>query len=116
MAGERPLLQAMASYKYDSYQQFSPGMRFIESLARWLAQFDSLEERRIGYEFVKRRLIFCSADEVIHLVEMAYPDHIRPFLIRCVAQEMGTNPYHVTRITNSREFRLRQRQCLFLGL
>ena len=38
---ERPLLQAMASYKYDSYQQFFPGMRFIESLARWLSLFDT---------------------------------------------------------------------------
>jgi hypothetical protein len=57
MARERPLLQAMASYKYDSYQQFFPGMRFIESLARWLARFETLEEWRDAYEFVKTRLI-----------------------------------------------------------
>ncbi len=30
---ERPLLQALADYKYNEYQQFSPGIRFIESLA-----------------------------------------------------------------------------------
>ena len=48
MARERPLLQAMASYKYDDYQQFSPGMRFIESLARWLASFTTADERFNG--------------------------------------------------------------------
>ena len=36
VARERPDLQAMASYNYDEYQQFSPGMRFVESLALWL--------------------------------------------------------------------------------
>jgi hypothetical protein len=116
MARERPLLQAMASYKYDSYQQFFPGMRFIESLARWLSTFDTMPERHDAYGFVKTQLIFCSSDEVTHLVEMAYPDHVRPFLIRRVAEEQGANPHHVTRITNSPAFRLRQRQCLFLGL
>src|SRR4051794_31721102 len=116
MARERPLLQAMAAYKYDGYQQFFPGMRFIESLARWLARFETPEERHAAYEFVKTRLIFCSADELTHLVEMAYPDHVRPFLIRRAAQELGVNPYHVTKITNSPEFRLLQRECLFLGL
>ncbi len=116
MARERPLLQAMAAYKYDGYQQFFPGMRFIESLARWLARFETPEERQAAYEFVKKQLIFCSADEVSHLVEMAYPDHVRPFLVRRAAQEMGVNPHHVARITNSPEFRLRQRECLFLGL
>ncbi len=116
MARERPLLQALAAYKYDGYQQFFPGMRFIESLARWLARFETSDERHAAYEFVKTRLIFCSADEVTHLVEMAYPDHVRPFLIRRAADELGVNPYHVTKITNSPEFRLLQRECLFLGL
>jgi hypothetical protein len=31
---ELPLVQVLASYKYDEYQQFSPGMRFVESLTR----------------------------------------------------------------------------------
>lgn len=116
MARERPLLQAMASYKYDDYQQFSPGMRFIESLARWLASFTTADERFNAYEFIRTRLVFCSAVEINHLVEMAYPDHVRPFLIRSVAKEIGVNPRHIARITNSDAFRIRQRQCLFLGL
>jgi len=35
-------LQVIAAYKYDEYQQFSPGMRFIESLALWLGQFETM--------------------------------------------------------------------------
>ena len=41
MAKERPRLQAMASFKYDTYEQFSPGLRFVESLALWLNQFEA---------------------------------------------------------------------------
>ena len=32
VAEQRPILQSFAKYKYDEYQQFSPGMRFVESL------------------------------------------------------------------------------------
>ena len=116
MARERPLLQAMAYYKYEDYKQFYPGMRFIESLARWLARFETLEERAKAYEFVKNDLIFCSAEEINHLVEMAYPDHVRPILIRSVAREIGINPHHVASVVSNEAFRIRQRQCLFLGL
>lgn len=56
---ERPVLQEMASFKYDNYQQYSPGMRFVESLALWLDQFRTREERAIAYEFFKRQLVDC---------------------------------------------------------
>src|SRR5579859_3059141 len=39
VAEHRPDLQALAAFKYDKYQQYSPGLRFIESLALWLDQF-----------------------------------------------------------------------------
>lgn len=119
VAQERPYLQAMAAYKYDEYQQFSPGMRFVESLARWLAQFDVGDERLRAYEFVKSRLVYCSSAEMTHLVECAYPDFIRPSLLRQAARTIGTagiNPRHVGRIAASEEFRVLQRQTLFLGL
>ena len=51
VARERPDLQAMAAYKYDEYQQFSTGMRFVESLALWLNQFKTNQERAVAYEF-----------------------------------------------------------------
>ena len=113
---EVPLVLAMASYKFDEYQQFSPGMRFVESLARWLRQFDRPEDRDAAYEFVKERLIFCSSAEMRHFVEMAYPDHIRPLLLRRAAIETKQDWRRVGRVAGSVEFRVLQRRCLFLGL
>lgn len=115
IAHERPILQAMAAFKYDGYEQFSPGMRFVESLARWLSQFDSAD-RQVAYDFVKTRLVYWSPEEMTHLVETAYADHIRPFLLQKVAQERSLNPHHVGAIADTDAFRIRQRQCLFLGL
>ena len=61
----------MARQKYDEYQQFAPGQRFIESLALWLRQFPAGEARAIAYEFVRRRLIFISAAEMDQLVGLS---------------------------------------------
>lgn len=115
IARERPILQAMAAFKYDGYEQFSPGMRFVESLARWLSQFDAAD-RQVAYKFVMTRLVYCSPEEMTHLVETAYADHIRPLLLQKVAEEQSLNPHHVGAIADTEAFRIRQRQCLFLGL
>ena len=115
VARERPILQAMAAYKYDGYEQFSPGMRFVESLARWLSQFDK-PDRQVAYDFIKSRLIYCSPEEMTHLVETAYADYVRPILMQKVAQEQSLNPHHLGAIADTDAFRTRQRQCLFLGL
>ena len=115
VAQERPLMQAIAAYKYDEYQQFSPGSRFIESLALWLGQFATVDERRKAYEFVKIRLIFCSSSEMRHLVEMAYPDHIRPGLI-ARSEVSDADRYRPSAIAQGTGFKVRQRQCLFLGV
>ncbi|MCL6447904.1 MAG: hypothetical protein K6U04_07090 [Armatimonadetes bacterium] len=116
VARERPDLQALATFKYDEYQQFSPGMRFVESLALWLNQFDTDEERELAYRFVRSRLIFISSAEMAHLVTIAFPDFIRPFLIRRTADYLGVPDRCVTRIANSVEFKVLLRQSLFLGL
>jgi len=115
VAGEMPDLQALATYKYDEYQQFSPGMRFIESLALWLDQFQP-DERKQAYKFVRSKLVFLSAAEMAHLVAVSYPDIIRPFLIRQVANKINLSEYLVTKIVNNPEFSVLQRQSLFLGL
>jgi hypothetical protein len=116
VASERPLIQAMASYKYDEYQRYSPGMRFVESLALWLGQFDTVEQRQWAYEFVKTRLLFCSTAEINHLVTAAYPDEIRPFLVGRAASVLGMPAYKVRKVVCSREFQVLQRRSLFLGL
>ena len=116
VARERPILQAMADYKYDEYQQFSPGMRFVESLALCLSGLKTAAEKNVFYEFVKKRLIFFSAAEINHLVSIAYPDFIRPRLLRQVAEQQGLSPYHVAKVAGTNAFRIRERECLFLGL
>jgi hypothetical protein len=111
----RPLM-AMSAYKYDEYQQFSPGMRFIESLALWLVQFKAPAQRKAALAFVRERLVFVSAAEMKHLVSVAYPDHIRTFLLSKAAAESGLSRWHMGKVANSLEFRVRERRCLFLGL
>lgn len=113
---ELPYLQIMSKYKYDSYQRFYPGMYFIESLALWLEQFNNGKERDIAYQFIKKRLIFCSELEMKQLISMAYPDFIRPLLIKQTSSILNYPEYHINKITNSKEFKIVQRQSLFLGL
>jgi hypothetical protein len=116
VARERPDLQAMAAYKYDEYRQFSPGMRFVESLALWLNQFETQAERAVAYDFVKKRLVFCSSAEMYHLVAMAYKDFVRPYLLQKTAAEAGLSRWSVGPAARLQAFAVRERRCLFLGL
>ncbi len=115
MSQERPVLLNLAAYKYDEYQQFSAGSRFIECLTLWLNQFETVAERKLAYEFVKRNLVFCSSAEMRHLVEMAYPDHIRPILLDRAAGA-DCERFRPAAVAAGTAFKVRQRQCLFLGL
>ena len=108
-------LQAMASYKYDEYQQFSPGMRFTESLASWLSQFGP-EERPAALEYIRKSLIFVSTAEMNHLVSIAYPDCIRPLLLDLAARKLNVSKWKKRKIAASQVFRSLQRKTLFLGL
>ena len=115
-ATERARLESFASYKYDEYQQFAPGRRFIESLALWLRQFEAGDERRDAYNFVRDRLVFLSTSEINHLVELTFPTAIRPHLIRDAAAELGIRSDLVKAITTTPEYRARLRRTLVLGM
>lgn len=112
---EMHLLRTMAQYKYDKYQRFSTGMRFLESFALWINQF-APKDRVTAYAFLKQHLIFISRAEIRHFIELAYADIIRPHLMALVAASDGYDRRHVGRIVRSQAFRLRERQTLFLGL
>lgn len=116
VAEERPILQDLANYKYDRYQQFSAGMHFIESLAIWLSNFTEVEERRAAYRFVRERLIYISEAEMRHLVGLSYPDYIRNILLQRVAKELATPDYLVAKLAASDAFKKALRKSLFLGL
>ncbi len=116
-ARERARLEVLAAYKYDQYQQFAPGRRFLESLALWLAQFDEGKERDIAYDFVCRRLVFISDEEMNQLVELAFPTIIRPILLSDAAADGEITPsYRVKKLVESTSYRRRLRQTLILGL
>ena len=57
-------LRLMARLKYDGYRDFQAGMRFIESLATWLQQFDP-GERETAYGFVRRSLVYVGPGEIV---------------------------------------------------
>ncbi|MCK9918027.1 hypothetical protein MXD81_53695 [Microbacteriaceae bacterium K1510] len=115
-ASERALLQDLARYKYDEYQQYAPGRRFIESLALWLRQFATLDERRAAYEFVRQRVIFISTPEIRHLVELAFPTAIRPRLIAKAAAVLNVSALRCKHVVASSVYSTVLRQTLFLGL
>jgi hypothetical protein len=95
---------------------FRPGERFLESLARWLFQFRTLDERRIAIEFVIKRLIFVSVAELDHIIELVYRDVIRPLVRHHVSTATGISPYAVKTLTAHPQFRAFQRQLLILGM
>ena len=115
-ATERARLELFAAYKYDQYQQFAPGRRFLESLALWLRQFTKGAERKLAYEFVRNRLVFISNEEVNALVDLAFPTIVRPSLLRDAAEATGVSPFRSKAIADSESYRCLQRQTLVLGL
>lgn len=108
-------LQLLAFFKYDYYQRFSPGRRFIESLALWLKQLEP-EDRPAALELVKEKLVFFSDAEISHLVETAYPDLIVQERLRLVAEENGIPAYKVGELARDPRFRELQLKSLYLGL
>lgn len=116
VAEERPLLQDLAAYKYDEYQQFSTGMHFVERLAVWLGQFSRGSDREEAYNFVKRNLLFISEPEMRHLVSLAYPDIIKPVLLAKVASQTAIPEFLVGRLASHDIFPRLRRRSLFLGL
>src|SRR3954453_10646473 len=86
---ELPRLDRMARFKYDEYQQFGPGQKFLEALCLWLKQFSTNAERETAYAFVRDRIVFISAADMRHLVETTFADVIRPSLITDAAVSIG---------------------------
>lgn len=114
---ERPDLQALAAIGYDDYQQFSPGMRFVERLSLWLRQFPTTQ-RKVAYDFMKNRLLYISRPQMEHLVSISYPDFIQPLLLKQVSEEsyIDIPVWKVKKLTESSEFTILLHQTLFLGL
>ena len=110
-----PTLQLLADYKYDHYQKFAPGRRFIESLALWLNRFDP-SDRQAALGLVMERLVYISDEEFSHLVQTAYPDLIVQERMRLVAEEHGVPTFNVGALNRHRRFSELRLKSLYLGL
>ena len=109
-------LRLMAKFKYDEYRDFVAGIRFFESLADWLQQFP-VEARESAYTFLRSRLLFFSAAEMQHLVELLYPEVVRPLILAQVANHANIPSYMVWSRTDSVDlYKKFLRRSLFFGL
>jgi hypothetical protein len=109
-------LRLISRLKYDGYQDYLAGARFVESLATWLQQFEP-EEREAAYEFVRRNLVYVGTAEMQHLVEAVYPETVQRRLVRAVAERLGIPQYRVWSQPEATDaYNLLLRKTLFLGL
>lgn len=109
-------LQMMSAIKYDGYADFRAGVRFLESPAVWLRQFDEAD-RRVAYDFFKKKLIYISPPELKGLIEIFVPETVTPRLRQYVAAQLGIKPYEVWGTPKSAEaFRHARRSTLFVGM
>lgn len=109
-------LQLMARFKYDDYQDYMAGARFVECLADWLQQF-KMDDREAAYSFVRYKLIYFGAAELQHMVELVYPTLVERKLIAALAAQVGVPPYLVWSTTEAvRQYSELLRKSLFFGL
>lgn len=109
-------LRLMSLMKYDGYQDFLAGARFVESLADWLQQF-TLDERQVAYAFVRKSLVYLSTGEMNHLVELFYPETVVWRLQEAVAKRQKIATWQVWATEPSRRlFERLRRQTLFIEL
>jgi hypothetical protein len=109
-------LSFMSAYKYNSYQGYLSGVRFIESLVTWLKQF-SPEDRETAYLFVKEKLIYFSNAEIYRLIEKFFYEQVQPEIVATVALKLNLPEYKVWSTRESiREYEIEKRKILYMGL
>lgn len=112
---ERPELEFMGSMKYDAYDRFMPGTRFMSSLVQWLSQFDE-EDRTTVLEFVKKKLVFISSTQMNYLVGLLYDLKIRPILLKKSTENTGKPSYMLCNKEVQKQFEIEKRSSLVVGL
>jgi len=109
-------LRLMSDVKYDGYSDFRAGVRFLESLATWLRQFEPAD-RRAAYNFVKTRLVYLSQAEMQRAIEVFIPETVTPHLRQAAAAEVDIKPWEVWGNPDGvAAFRRLLRRTLFVGL
>ena len=109
-------VRLIARLKYDGYGDYVAGVRFAESLAGWLVQFEP-SDRQVAYNFIKDRLVYFSSAEVNRLVIQLQPRFVEPILRRAAGEICSVPPYLVFADQSAKaEFARRSRQTLYIGL
>lgn len=115
LASERAVLEFIGSMKYDAYDRYMPGMRFMSSLVRWLSDIDE-EDRDVAFEFIKEKLIFISSTQMNYLVDLLYDSKIRPILLNAATSEARMAPYMHSNSAVRKQFEIEKRSSLLIGL
>jgi hypothetical protein len=109
-------LKLLSAYKYDAYEGYEPGSRFYVSLIGWLKQFESIDDRKVAYAFLKNNLIFFSRREIVHLVHRYWPV-VQRTIIKSVADDLKIPTWMVMADPKGKEaFAIQLRQSLFVGI
>ena len=113
-------IDLMADIKYDSYDQFMPGIKFVGNFYLWLSQFKE-EERQLMYDFVKKYIIYINSNQISHLIDLLYNTKIIPLIREKVVGDFKqkgqlVNKFNYQLLDNSQEFKSHKRKTLFIGL
>ena len=115
LASERAALEFMGSMKYDAYDRYMPGMRFMSSLVQWLNDIEE-EDRDKAYKFIKEKLVFISSTQMNYLVDLLYDSKIRPILLDMATTETGMPSYKRSSNVVHNRFEIEKRSALVVGL
>lgn len=115
LASERAALEFMGSMKYDAYDRYMPGMRFMSSLVQWLNDIDE-DDRDKAFNFVKEKLVFISTTQMNYLVDLLYDSKIRPILLDVATAKMGMPSYMRSYKNVRTQFEIEKRSSLVIGL
>ncbi len=115
ISNELQEIQVISEIKYDDYQQYTHGMRYIENLALWLREFDNPNEREVAYKFIKENLIFISEEEMRQIISVAFEIDMKPKLLDLTKEICCLN--NIIDISErKRIWKYIRRTTLFLGL
>ena len=109
-------LNLLVEYKYDHYQGYSPGARFLINLINWLKQFPTSEQREVAYKFIREQLIFVNQREMHHLINLSMPIFDTEAR-RIVARELNLEFYETwSNLKAIKRLRLLKMRTLYVGL
>ena len=116
LASERATLEFMGSMKYDAYDRYMPGMRFMSSLVQWLDQFEDEKDKQMAFDFIKKRLVFISSTQMNYLVDLLYDSIIRPDLLKKATTALKEPSYKLSSMKVKKQFGIEERSSLIVGL